>query len=67
MPYDSITPFGLTQSSHRRYKCPRCGGEFDTWDTDGLGTDRTQRCPFCGQEKYEHGFSVDTPQTSTWG
>ena len=37
-------PFGI---SHRKFKCPTCGGEFDYWMND--------KCPFCGLEKGKYG------------
>lgn len=38
----------------RSYKCPNCGGEFDTWSGLALDQKETQ-CPFCGLVKGEYG------------
>lgn len=34
----------------RNYKCPRCGGEFNTFSSERVS--RTKKCPFCGLEKF---------------
>lgn len=38
--------------THRNYKCPKCNGEFDFWDTKLIpgGTQTIRRCPFCLRE-----------------
>jgi len=33
------------------YKCPSCGGEFNTWSGGISG----KECPFCGREKGDYG------------
>jgi predicted RNA-binding Zn-ribbon protein involved in translation (DUF1610 family) len=55
-------------NSARNFKCPVCGGEFNSWETrfyklDGKGNKREsmtrsgiekEHCPFCGLEKMEY-------------
>lgn len=34
----------------RSYKCPQCGGEFNSWHHHGVGNDENAMCPFCSLE-----------------
>ena len=40
-----------TVTDARNYKCPECGGEFNTWEKD---ISRSKVCPFCGLEKKQY-------------
>lgn len=40
--------------SVRNYKCPKCGGEFNHWDTSINGD---QICPFCGLKRHKYDYS----------
>jgi len=39
----------------RSYKCPNCGGEFDSWRSRSPARlHRTRHCPFCDLERGEY-------------
>lgn len=39
----------------RNYKCPACGGEFQTWDKRLVnGPKRSEVCPFCNLERGQY-------------
>lgn len=44
-----------------QYKCPNCGGEFDSWEM-GFVTSGVQapKCPFCGKKKGDYGPGMTT-------
>lgn len=35
-----------------KFKCPSCGGEFDSWDGGQFGP---KKCPFCEKKKGSYG------------
>lgn len=41
------------KASPRNFKCPKCGGEFNSWDTKTLGGSDFI-CPFCGLERGDY-------------
>jgi DNA-directed RNA polymerase subunit RPC12/RpoP len=42
--------FGNGSQMCRSYKCPRCGGEFMTWEQK----DEKNVCPFCALEQFSY-------------
>lgn len=40
---------GEPEPTHRAYKCPNCGGEFDEWHDPPIAAPR--ECPFCALKK----------------
>lgn len=71
---ENLTVPTHTNKGARNYKCPVCGGEFNSWETkyykyDGKGNIRESmsrsgvekdHCPFCGLEKMEYKEDGDT-------
>lgn len=46
---------GPSKQMARSYKCPRCGGEFNSWERRiSNGPSKTEHCPFCNLEKGEY-------------
>jgi len=71
--YEDTRIPNTTSAGVRNYKCPRCGGEFNSWETkyykyDGDGNRREavtrtgfgiDHCPFCGLEKMKYNEDSD--------
>lgn len=52
---NTSTQWTYEKSTVRNYKCPKCEGEFNSWDQDKLSlTDDSETCPFCGLEKGQY-------------
>lgn len=71
--FENTTVPTSSNTGARNYKCPRCGGEFNSWETkhykydgDGHRTEAITRtgfgidhCPFCGLEKMKYDKDND--------
>lgn len=54
---DNIFPNKNHNQSPRNYRCPECGGEFQTWDRKHVHSDK--KCPFCGRKKGEYDRNIN--------